>query len=177
MTNNNNKERILNLFADNVSGEITAGTLREFINTIFDDSEVIINSFASLQSFEDSQAEQRADIYEGSLVAVTNSSNEENGLYVSTMNQPSERSFLAQISNNSKLSTASVTSYESTAQEGQFQFSAIYSANLVNVYVDGKKIRESRTILNSSTGLDGTFVILLDPATQGQEVEIVATVF
>lgn len=176
MTNNNNKQRLLNLFADNVNGEITAGTLREFIETIFDDSEVVINSFNSILAFENSTVDERADIYEGSLVTIENSTDDENGVYVSLMNQPSESKFLRQISNNSKVSESEVTYTEVLAQEGQFSFSAIYSKNLCEVFVDGIKRRHSRIQLNSTDTTLGTNVILLDPAKSGEVVEIKATV-
>ena len=176
MTNNNAKQRLLNLFADNVNGEITATTLRDFIATIFDDKEEIINSFNSLQSFEDSMPETRASIYEGSLVTIINSNSDEDGLYVSLMNQPSERALLKQISNNSKISEATVVYSDVTAQDGQFSFSAIYSGNLVEVYVDGEKRLNSRLQLNSTPTTLGTNVILLDPTSAGEVVEIKATV-
>lgn len=176
MTNNNNKQRLLNLFADNVNGEITAGTLREFIETIFDDSEVVINSFNSILAFENSTVDERADIYEGSLVTIENSTDDENGVYVSLMNQPSESKFLRQISNNSKISEAETKYTDISPQEGQFSFSATYSKNLCEVYVDGIKRKNSRIQLNSTDTSLGTNVILLDPVTRDEEVEIKTTV-
>jgi len=176
MTNNNNKQRLLNLFADNINGEITAGTLRDFIETIFDDKEENIILFDSLEAFEYAPAEQREKIYEGSFVAITNSSDEENGLYLSLMNQPQQREFLKQISSNSKLSKATVNYVEYTAQDGQYLFNVEYSDNLVEVYVDGNKRPASRVQLNSTPTNNGTSVILLDPAFAGQLVEIRATV-
>ena len=175
MTNNNNKARILNLFADNVQGEITASTLREFIETIFDDAQIVINKFNSLQAFEDALVEDRADIYEGSMVAIINAPPEENGLYISTMNQPSTRDFLKQISNNSKLSESSVTRNDYIAQEGPFQFTANYTGTLIEVFVEGAKIPHSKVLLNSTPTTNGTIVILTEPLAQGQEVEISAT--
>ena len=176
MTNNNTKQNLLNLFADNVAGEITANTIRKFIEDVFDDKEVHIAKFDSLSSFNSSLDTQKTLIFEGSLVAITNSTDIENGLYISLANLPKTSDLLMQFSSNSKITKSKVTYTDVTAQDGQFAFNAVYTDNLVEVYVDGNKRAQSRIQINSSPTTLGTTVILLDPAVAGEVVEIKATV-
>lgn len=168
MTNNNKKDILLRLFADNTVGNITAATLRQFITDIFDDKEVIINKFPTLSKFEE---QDNPTIYEGSLVAITNSTPEENGLYISQINQPRERKFLVQISNNVKPITERKEVFEYSASQGQNVFACTYSEDLVEVYVNGKKIRKSRVIANT-----GTSITLLDPLNKDDIIEIITTI-
>ena len=174
MTNNTNKQAILNLFADNVSGEITASTMREFINSIFDDTQVIIKTFSSLEAFENALPEQRADIYEGSLIAITSSDPSEEGMYISTVNQPAQRTLLRQYSNNIAEKPYQKETFEYTAQEGQIAFDCSYTDNFIDVFIDGNKFPTSKLLLNSTPTTNGTKVVLLENVvTQGQLVEVV----
>jgi len=189
MTNNNKKDILLRLFADNTIGNITAATLRQFIEDIFEDKEHNINKFSTLDKFEE---QENSDIYEGSLVAITNSTSEENGLYISQINQPRERKFLTQISNKVNLLTETKHTYEYTAKQGQNIFACNYTYNLVDVYVNGKKIRGSQIVYNSGAssiptsqnvnrvpgvpGTLGTSVTLLTPLNKGDEVEIISII-
>jgi len=168
MTNNTKKDILLRLFADNTVGNITAATIRQFITDIFDDKEVAINKFPTLSKFEE---QDNSSIYEGSLVVITNSTPEEKGLYISTINQPRERKFLVQISNNTSPIPERKENYEYKASQGQNVFACNYSDDLVEVYVDGKKIRKSQVIANS-----GTTITLLQPLDKDQEVEIITII-
>ena len=168
MTNNNTKNIILQLFADNTVGNITAQTMRDYINAIFDDSEVIINKFQSLNDFE---AQDNPTVYEGSIVAITNTVDSEQGLYIAGINQPKERQFLIQLSSNIKENGGITTSYEYTANANQYMFACNYTNNQAVVYVDGKKVPDSKvdTLANTS-------ITLTTPLSGGEEVEIIATV-
>lgn len=168
MTNNNKKDILLRLFADNTVGNITAATLRQFISDIFDDKEVIINKFQTLDSFE---LQENNNIFEGSLVAITNSTSNENGIYISQINQPKERKFLTQISNNVKPLNERKEIYEYISSKNQNVFACNYSEDLVEVYTDGKKIRKSQIIANT-----GTSITLLSPLPKDTEVEIITTI-
>lgn len=168
MTNNNKKDILLRLFADNTVGNITAATLRQFISDIFDDKEVIINKFQTLDAFE---AQENSNIFEGSLVVITNSTPKENGIYISQINQPKERKFLTQISNNTTPLNVSKETYEYISSKNQNVFACNYSDDLVEVYVDGKKIRKSQIIANT-----GTSITLLSPLPKDAEVEIITTI-
>ena len=175
MTNNTHKQTILNLFADNVSGEITAFTMREFINAIFDDSQVIIKTFSSLLAFENATSEQRADIYEGSLVAITNTELGEEGMYVATANQPATRDLLRHYSNNSDPKPYQKETFEFTSQENQSAFACEYTDNLVDVFIGGSKVADSKVLKNSTAISNGTTVVLINLGSlpQGQLVEVV----
>jgi len=168
MTNNNTKQIILQLFADNTVGNITAQTMRDFINSIFDDSEVTFNKFQTLSEFE---AQDNPTIYEGTLVVIYNSTPQEQGIYYSTINQPKERKFLNQLSSNITLEEGITTPYEYIANAGQNIFACNYTNNQVVVYVDGKKIRNSQVMTQANTS-----ITLLTPLNGGEEVEIIATV-
>ena len=168
MTNNNTKNIILQLFADNTVGNITAQTMRDYINAIFDDSEVIINRFQTLSNFE---AQDNPTIYEGSIVAITDAVDSEQGLYIATINQPRERQFLTQLSSNIKANSGVTTPYEYTANANQNIFACNYTDNQVIVYVDGKKVRDSQVMTQANSSI--TLVTALNG---GEEVEIIATV-
>ena len=168
MTNNNKKDILLRLFADNTVGNITAATMRQFIEAIFDDKEVIIKKFKTLQDFE---SQDNLDIYENSLVVITDSTPEENGLYISQINQPRDRRYLTQVSNNSKPISIREESYEYKASQGQNVFACNYSDDLVKVYVNGKKIKKSQVIANT-----GTSITLVSPLNKDDEVEIITTI-
>ena len=168
MTNNNTKEIILQLFADNTVGNITAQTMRDYINAIFDDSEVQFNKFQTLNDFE---AQDNSSIYEGSLVVIYNSTDSEQGIYYSTINQPRDRKFLNQLSSNIKNDTGITTPYEYIANAGQNIFACNYTDNQVIVYIDGKKVKNSQVMTQANTSI--TLVTALNG---GEEVEIIATV-
>jgi len=168
MTNNNKKDILLRLFADNTVGNITAETLRKFIEDIFNDKEVIINKFPTLDKFEE---QDNNTIYEGSLVSIYNSTPEENGLYISQINQPKERKFLTQISNNVNPISFKKENYEYLSSQNQNVFACNYSDDLVDVYVNGIKIKKSQIIANT-----GTSITLLSPLNKGDEVEIISTI-
>jgi len=167
-SNNNTKDIILQLFADNTVGNITAQTMRDFIDAIFDSSEVQHNKFRTLSDFE---AQDNPLIYEGSLVMIFNSTDAENGTYYSTINQPKERKFLTQISSNVKVNSTITTPYEYIANANQNIFACNYSDDLVQVYVDGKKIKYSQIMYDAKTS-----ITLLEPLSGGEEVEILATI-
>ena len=168
MTNNNKKDILLRLFADNTVGNITAATLRQFISDIFDDKEVVINKFPTLDKFEE---QDNSNIYEGSLVSIFDSTPEENGIYISQINQPNERKFLKQISNNVSLFSEQKNNYEYIAAKNQNVFACNYSEDLVEVYVNGRKIRKSQVIANT-----GSSITLVTPLNKGDEVEIVSII-
>jgi len=168
MTNNNKKDILLRLFADNTVGNITAETLRKFIDDIFEDKEVIINKFTTLEKFEE---QDNPTIYEGSLVSIYNSTPKENGLYISQINQPKDRKFLTQISNNISPISEKRENYEYKASKNQNVFACNYSEDLVEVYVNGKKIKKSQVIANT-----GTSVTLLSPLNKDDEVEILTII-
>jgi len=168
MTNNNTKEIILQLFADNTVGNITAQTMRDYINAIFNDSEVQFNKFQTLNDFEN---QDNPSIYEGSLVVIYNSTDSEQGIYYSTINQPRERKFLNQLSSNIKNDSGITTTYEYIANEHQNIFACNYTNNQVIFYVNGRKVRDSQIMTSANTS-----VTLLTPLSGGEEVEIIATV-
>jgi len=167
-SNNNTKEIILQLFADNTVGNITAQTMRDYINAIFDDSEVQFNKFQTLNDFE---AQDNPSIYEGSLVVIYNSSDSEQGIYYATINQPRERQFLTQLSSNIKENGGVTTSYEYTANANQYMFACNYTNNQAVVYVDGKKVPVSKVDTLATTS-----ITLTTPLSGGEEVEIIATI-
>lgn len=173
MTNNNNKQMILQLFADNVVGNITAETMRIYINAIFDSSETIINKYRTLSEFESADT---ASVYEGSLVTITDTIPSEQGVYVSRFNQPSNRDQLTQLSSSIVSSQGSRVSHEYIADVGQVIFQAEYTDNLVDVYVDGSKIPDSKITLNSNIGVNGTVVVLNDSLSGMEFVEIISTI-
>jgi len=168
MTNNNKKDILLRLFADNTVGNITAETLRKFIDDIFEDKEVIINKFTTLEKFEE---QDNPTIYEGSLVSIYKSTPKENGLYISQINQPKDRKFLTQISNNISPVSEKRENYEYIASKNQNVFACNYSEDLVEVYVNGRKIKKSQIITNT-----GTSVTLLSPLNKDDEVEILTII-
>jgi len=174
-SNNNTKNIILQLFADNAVGNISAETIRNFINSIFDDSEVIINKFDTLDNFE---LQDNITVYEGSIVAITNTVDSEQGLYISTINQPKERKFLNQLSSNIKEVSSVKSSLELIANTGQNIFNVVYTDNLIDLYVDGSKISASKVQLNSQIGVNGTNITLIYPYVLqgGEEVEIISIV-
>jgi len=168
MTNNTKKDILLRLFADNTVGNITAATIRQFITDIFDDKEVSIAKFNNLDKFEE---QDNPDIFEGSLVVITNSTPEENGLYISQINQPKERRFLTQISNKISPNKEIEKNFEYTANSGQNVFACEYSEDLVEVYVNGRKIKKSQVVANT-----GSSITLLTPLNKGDEVEIITKI-
>ena len=168
MTNNNTKQIILQMFADNTVGNISAETMRIFINDVFNDSEVKFNKFQTLQEFE---AQDNPTIYEGSLVVIFNSSPAEQGIYYSTINQPKDRKFLNQLSSNLTSDTGITTTYEYVANANQNIFACNYTDDLVTVYIDGFKVRESQIMTDAKTS-----ITLIEPLTGGEDVEIIGTV-
>lgn len=171
MTNNYTKNTLLTLFADNVNGNITAETLRTFISSTFDTTEVIVNKFQSLSHFE---AQANPTIWEGSLVVIYDSTPAENGLYRALINQPQDRQFLVQVSNNDKVESITRTPYEFIATEAQTLFYCEYSENFVDFYVNGKKLKQSELEYNSSVDANGTNVVIKNSTLlAGDEVEII----
>ena len=171
MSNNNNKQTILNLFLDNIVGNITAETLRNFISTIFDDKEVIIKKFDSTEIFNAASEDEKSDIYENSLIIIKND-NENNGVYLSLKNQPQSITDFVRISNNFSYDNYTKTVYEYTAFEDQFYFECQYSDNLVDVYKNGLKIKNSDIVMNEN----GDNIVLKNKAENGDEIEIVCLV-
>jgi hypothetical protein len=176
-TNDFRKKQILNQFQDNEYGNITAENCRNFINSIFDTTEVIVKKFETLDAFEAAPDTEKQYIYEGSLVAITNDLPAVTGIYVSLTNQPKVRNQLQLIANlvpNVENYTLVKTNYEVVAFDGQYFFHVEYWNNLVDVYVNGEKIRDSQVILdNNGTGA-GTTVTLKNPVIANDLVEIVA---
>ena len=168
MTNNSKKDILLRLFSDNTVGNITASTMRQFISDIFDDKEVVIKKFKTLDLFE---AQDNLEVYEGSLVAITEDTPENSGLYISLVNQPRERNLIKRFSNNISIVSEKRGNYEYKASQGQNVFACNYTEDLVDVYVDGKKIRKSQVVANT-----GTSITLLSPLNKNQEVEIITTI-
>lgn len=170
-SNNNNLNTLLQLFADNVVGNITASTLRTFISTVFGDKEVQINKFTTLNSFE---AQPNPTIYEGSLVVIYDSTPSENGLYRATLNQAQNRQYLMQVSSASEVEGLTKITYEITATDSQNVLtSLLYTANLVDVFVNGIKYRDALITKNSTNTTNGTNLILNVPLELNDIVEIV----
>lgn len=168
-SNNNTQNTTRNLFLDNTVGDITAESLRTFVDNIFSDGEVKVNKYASLAAFE---AGDVSTVYEGSLVVCTGS---DKGLYIALSNQPTSQSLLTQISNFEVQPTALVkTNTEVTATVGQYIIFAEYKDNLVDLYIDAEKIRNSEYVLNSTAISNGTMIVLTDPLLGGEEVEIIS---
>lgn len=168
-SNNNTQSSTRNLFLDNAVGDITAENLRTFVDNIFEDGEVNISKFTSLTNFESGDVSK---VYEGSLVVCTE---EDKGLYISLSNQPTSRTFLVQISNYELQPTdLEKSNFESIGVAGQYMFTVEYKDNLVDFFVDAEKLRASRLMLNSTPGINGTTIVLVDPLLGGEEVEIVS---
>lgn len=173
-SNNNNENAILQLFADNVVGNITAETLRTFISTVFQDSEVRINKFTTLASFE---AQPNPTIYEGSLISIYGSTVDENGMYISSLNQPQDRQYLTQISSAGKAREMTKSTYEFTASDNQTVITGVsYSDNLVDVFVEGEKMRDALITKNSALDTLGTNLILSTGLILNSTVEVVCYV-
>lgn len=173
MTNNNTKQLILQLFADNVVGNITAETMRTYIESIFDDSEVIINKYKTINEFESANKDT---IYEGSLIAITDTVPSEQGIYVAKFNQPSDITQLTQLSSSAVSSLGDKVSSEFIAADGQVLFQVEYTDNLIDAYRNGLKIPASKVTLNSNVGVNGTVIILTEASLKDDVIEIVAIV-
>jgi hypothetical protein len=176
-SNNIKKKQILNQFQDNEVGNITAENLRNFINSIFDDKEVTIKKFATLDAFEASPIEDRQDIYENSLVVISNSTDIETGIYISLTNQPQTRDQLSQIANavvSNEITNLTKTNTEHIAFNGQYFFEVQYKDNLIDVFVNGKKIASSDIILDNGGIGQGNLVTLKTPLSTNDFVELVA---
>jgi hypothetical protein len=176
-SNNIKKKQILNQFQDNEVGNITAGNLRNFINSIFDDKEVIVKKFATLDAFEASPIEDRQYIYEDSLVVISNSTDLETGIYISLTNQPQSRSQLSQIANaviSEDVNNLTKTSTEYIAFNGQYFFEVEYKDNFIDVFINGKKLRESELILDNNGVGQGNIITLKIPLSTNDYVDIVS---
>lgn len=170
-SNNTNKNTLLQLFADNIVGNITASTLRTFISSIFDDKEVQVNKFTTLSSFE---AQPNLNIYEKSLVVIYNSTPDENGVYISLINQPQDRQYLMLISSADKVENMTKVVYEFSASDSQNVITGLnYTGNLVDVFVDGIKYRDSLITKNSTLTTNGTNIILNTGLELNSNVEVI----
>jgi len=98
MANNIIKDQTLNLFPDNVNGEITASDMRQFIDNIWWDKERKINKFKTLQD-----AFVYPDLYQLDLFLIVEEQNDsKNGVYVALVNQPVNEGEIFQVANNVK---------------------------------------------------------------------------
>jgi len=96
-SNNTQKDDTLALFPSNSTNEITATNNRAFVDTIFDDSEVIIKKIKLASDL----ASSNTNIYEGSLVVIYEDPDPLiNGLYLSKINQPLQIASLLKIAGN-----------------------------------------------------------------------------
>jgi len=170
MASNNTKNETLNLFLDNVYGNITAADLRTFVSNIFDDKEVVVRKYVNLDAFE---IADNSNVFEGSLVVITGSTDAENGLYISLSNQPTSRTNLLQVSNNTTPAQLIKTNYEFVAHAGQFLFNVEFLDNNVDVFVDGSKWAASEIMMsNGGVGI-GTVITFIEPLAGGEAVEII----
>jgi len=94
-TNNFTKDDVLALFPDNANYEITAADMRQYVEAIFNDKEVVIVKIPTLSDL----AFNNFSIYEGSLVVIYLDSDPSLiGIYMSKINQPVIISDLIQLS-------------------------------------------------------------------------------
>ncbi len=102
MTNNDTKNRVLELFPDNNKYDISALDLRTFVEAVFNDREVKVIKISSSLDIPFNSSE----IYEGSLVIIYRGiSSDEVGIYLSTVNQPTNINQLIRISSPSTLNS------------------------------------------------------------------------
>ena len=78
------KERILNLFLDNIVSDITPSDMRHFVNTVFDSKENIIRK---VQTLKEIQRVYPYQINKGDLVVVYDD-DDNNGIYLVLKNNP-----------------------------------------------------------------------------------------
>lgn len=81
----NHKDRILNLFLDNIVSDITPSDMRHFVNTVFDSKE---NSIRKIATLNDIERIFPYPILKGDLVVIFEDPNY-NGIYLSKKDNPS----------------------------------------------------------------------------------------
>jgi len=108
MANNIIKDITLDLFPDNVNGEITASDMRQFVNNIWWDKERKINKYPTLNDAYSDPYLFALDIF----LITKELPDSKNGIYVALINQPNNISEIVQVANLTKNDVLEVQTYD-----------------------------------------------------------------
>jgi hypothetical protein len=101
------KDLILDLFADNTDGDITASDMRKFVEGVWADKERKINKYKTL-----SEALSDPYLYQLDLFLIVDEPViSRNGIYVALINQPNNENEIVQVANLTKNDVLEVQTY------------------------------------------------------------------
>lgn len=83
-SSNTTRDEVLALFPDNLNQEISASDMRIYVNAVFDDREVKVVKIEKVIHLPP----RNSNIYEHTIVLVYNDTIDNNGVYLSKVNQP-----------------------------------------------------------------------------------------